>query len=99
MIYQIGAIVGMLRAEGMKLNPVKTHGYLWKLCHDSEEHCRAVIEAIKVFDAPILVIVGTRQESVAREMGVSYVPEFYPDLCYEWGGSDYETGGGEKGAD
>jgi UPF0271 protein len=81
-VYQIGAIAGMLKAEGMELNHVKTHGYLWRVCQNSEQHCEAVIRAVKVFEAPMLVISGTRQEEMARQMGVSYVPEFYPDLFY-----------------
>lgn len=87
LVYQIGAIDGMLRAEGMKLNHVKTHGYLWRVCQASDAHCEAVIRAVQVFDAPMLVISGQKQEAFAKKMGVSYVPEFYPDIFYDEAGA------------
>ncbi|KAL1908637.1 hypothetical protein Sste5344_005461 [Sporothrix stenoceras] len=50
LVYQIGALTGMLRAEDMPLNHVKTHGCLWRMCEASEAHCSAVLYAIEVFD-------------------------------------------------
>jgi UPF0271 protein len=85
-VYQVGAISGMLKAEGMKLNHVKSHGYLWRMCQNSEDHCRAFIKAVQVFDVPMLIISGTRQEEMAKEMGISYIPEFYPDIFYDESG-------------
>jgi 5-oxoprolinase (ATP-hydrolysing) subunit A len=82
LVYQIGAFAGMLRAENMKLHHVKTHGYLWRMCQNSDEHCRAVMDAVKVFDTRIMVIAGTNMEKMATEMGFDVIPEFYPDIHY-----------------
>lgn len=81
-VYQVGALVGMLRAEDMALNHIKTHGYLWRMCEASQEHCDAVIAAAGVFDVPMLIISGTRMEETAKAKGVPYIPEFYPDVHY-----------------
>lgn len=82
LVYQIGALAGMLRAEQMELHHIKTHGYLWRMCEASDGHCRAVMDAVKVFEAPIMVIAGTKMESMATEMGLEVIPEFYPDIPY-----------------
>ena len=72
----------MLKTEGMELNHIKTHGYLWRLCETSNDHCRAVMEAIKLFDVPALVITNSRMEKMATEMEIPLIQEFYPDLNY-----------------
>ena len=82
LVYQIGALAGLLRAEKMDLHHVKTYGYLWRLCEASDAHCRAVMDAVKVFDTPIMVITGTKMETMATEMGLEVIPEFYPDIHY-----------------
>lgn len=82
LVYQVGALTGMLRAEGMSLNHIKTHGYLWRMCEASEAHCSAVMDAVELFDVPMLIIAGTRMESMARGRRIPYVPEFYPDIFY-----------------
>ena len=84
LVYQIGAMKAMLAVEELPLNHIKTHGYLWRMCEDSEDHCTAVMKACAVFaPTPLLIIKGTRMERMANEMGISYVPEFYPDLFYK----------------
>lgn len=82
LVYQIGALVGMLKAEGMALNHIKPHGYLWRMCEASDDHAKAIMEAVKVFAVPILVISGTNLERKAKEAGLPYTPEFYPDIHY-----------------
>ncbi|OQU98356.1 hypothetical protein CLAIMM_04153 [Cladophialophora immunda] len=82
LVYQVGALVGMLKAEGMTLSHVKTHGYLWRYCEKSPDHCKAVLEAIQVFEVPALIIKNTRMEKMAAEMGMPFLAEFYPDLHY-----------------
>lgn len=80
LVYQIGAVSGMLRAEGMKMNHVKTHGYLWRMCENSDTHCEACLKAIMLFEVSCLGIAGTRMESMAEELGLEFIPEFYPDI-------------------
>ncbi|KAH8172501.1 lamB/YcsF family protein [Sarocladium implicatum] len=81
-VYQVGALVGMLKVEGMSLNHIKTHGYLWRMCEASQPHCDSVMRAALVFEAPMLIISGTRMETTAQAMGIKYIPEFYPDVHY-----------------
>jgi UPF0271 protein len=81
-VYQVGALAGMLKAEDMPLNHIKTHGYLWRMCEASQPHCDAVMRAAKVFEVPMLLISGTCMEKTAKAMGMKYIPEFYPDVHY-----------------
>ena len=82
LVYQVGALVGILKAEGMPLNHIKTHGYVWRLCESSNEHCEAVMKACQVFRVPILVIAKTKMEAMAQTIGIDYISEFYPDIFY-----------------
>jgi UPF0271 protein len=82
LVYQIGALVGFLKAEEMPLNHIKMHGYLYKMCEASEAHCEAVIKAVKLFSVPLLQVAGCSLEKMAAKHGVPFIPEFYPDLHY-----------------
>ncbi|KAK7918371.1 lactam utilization protein lamB [Apiospora marii] len=81
-IYQVGALRGFLDAGGVELHHVKPHGILYgMMCRDAEV-CRAVYagvpRGVKVFG-----LAGTCQETVAAEMGLEFVAEFYGDVKYD----------------
>ena len=82
LVYQVGALAGMLKAEDMVLSHIKTHGYLWRLCENSDAHCEAVLKIAQVFQVPLLIIAKTKMETMAEAMSIDYIPEFYPDLFY-----------------
>jgi UPF0271 protein len=82
MIYQIGALAGFLKAEGMSLNHVKPHGALYGMAARSEEVAHAVCDAAEVFGVPVMGMVGTFHESVYTARGVGFIAEFYADLEY-----------------
>ncbi|MCG7308945.1 LamB/YcsF family protein [Brachybacterium sp. ACRRE] len=46
-IYQIGALQGMARAEGARVAYVKPHGALYNTIVHHEQHARAVVEAVR----------------------------------------------------
>lgn len=86
-IYQVGALAGFLRAEGMALNHIKPHGALYGMAARDEEVAHAVADAAQVFDVPLMGMIGTAHERIYTARGVPFVAEFYADLDYADDGS------------
>jgi UPF0271 protein len=82
LIYQIGALCGFLRAEGMALNHIKPHGALYGMAARQAHVAEAICDAADVFQVPILGLPGTLHESVYPARGHRFVAEFYADLDY-----------------
>ncbi len=82
LVYQIGALAGFLRAEGLPLNHVKPHGALYGMAARDEAVANAVADAALVFKVPVLGMAGTLQEKIYRARGLEFIPEFYADLDY-----------------
>lgn len=82
LVYQIGALAGFLRAEGMELNHLKPHGSLYGMAARQEPIAQAVCDAADVFGVPILGMAGTLHERIYQERGHRFVSEFYADLDY-----------------
>lgn len=87
LIYQIGALTGFLRAEGVELNHIKPHGSLYGMAARQEDAAHAVCDAADVFGVPILGMTGTLHETVYPARGHRFVAEFYADLDYRPDGS------------
>lgn len=86
-VYQIGALTGFLRAEGMELNHVKAHGSLYGMAARDEEVAAALADAADVFDAPLMGMAGTVHEKVWGERSAGFISEYYADLDYRDDGS------------
>lgn len=82
LIYQIGALTGFLRAEGMDLNHIKPHGSLYGMAARMEEVAHAVADAADIFGVPLFGMAGTLHEQVYTARGHAFVSEFYADLDY-----------------
>ncbi|KAF9874581.1 LamB/YcsF family protein [Colletotrichum karsti] len=83
MLYQVGALVGILEAEGMKLNHIKPHGQLYFYVHRDEEIRDAVVRAVSKFDVPLYGLPHDTMKEVCSKYGVTLVHEFYPDIQYD----------------
>jgi UPF0271 protein len=81
-IYQVGALKAFLDREGMRLNHIKPHGALYGLAIRDRSVTEAIAEAVAVFGVPVLGMPGTLHETVYREHGLAFVPEYYIDLDY-----------------
>jgi len=86
-IYQVGALAGFLKAEGMELNHIKPHGSLYGMAARLEDIAQAVCDAADVFGVPLLGMTGTLHETVYPARGHRFVAEFYADLDYRPDGS------------
>lgn len=82
LIYQIGALVGFLQAEGMVLNHIKPHGSLYGMASRIDEIAHAVCDAADVFKVPLYGMINTLPETIYPARGHVFVSEFYADLDY-----------------
>ena len=86
-IYQVGALKAFLDAEGVALNHVKPHGALYGMAARDEKIAAAIAAAVRPFGVPILGMAFTAHETVYRDKGIEFVPEFYADLEYDGDGN------------
>jgi 5-oxoprolinase (ATP-hydrolysing) subunit A len=86
-IYQVGALKGFLQREGMELFHVKPHGSLYGMAAKSQEVAKAVADAAKIFNVPVLGMAGTMHEKVYTGEGLDFISEYYVDLDYNNDGS------------
>jgi 5-oxoprolinase (ATP-hydrolysing) subunit A len=82
-VYQVGALKGFLDREGMQLYHIKPHGSLYGMAARSEEVAKAVADAAKVFNVPLMGMVGTLHERVYTAAGIGFISEYYADLDYD----------------
>lgn len=83
-IYQLGAVLGIAKHHGVEVQHVKPHGAMYSMLSKSEEHTRAVIEAILEVD-PSLIYLATDRNilAIAQEYdSLDTVFEGYVDLDY-----------------
>ena len=82
-IYQVGALMGFLEREGMQLFHIKPHGSLYGMAARSQEVAKAVADAAKVFNVPVMGMVGTLHEQIYTAEGLEFISEYYADLDYD----------------
>jgi len=87
LIYQIGALSGFLKAEGMEMNHIKPHGSLYGMAARLEDIAHAVCDAADIYKVPILGMTGTLHETIYPARGHAFVAEFFGDLEYRPDGS------------
>ena len=87
-IYQIGALLGFCRAEGVPLNHVKPHGQLYLTGVRDRATARGIVRAVKAVDPNlILIMAGELVQEECDVAGVAMVQEGYVDLDYSADGS------------
>jgi UPF0271 protein len=87
-LYQIGALLGFCRAEGVQLAHVKPHGQLYLTGVRDRGTARGIARAMKAVDPElILLMAGPVVANECAELGVRMVHEGYVDLDYTPDGS------------
>ncbi|MFT4563951.1 MAG: UPF0271 protein [Gammaproteobacteria bacterium] len=90
-VYQVGALQGVLATQGMKLHHIKPHGAFYSVLKTDEGLAEAVAKAIKeLSDDPILywpAPTSAAMPTAAKKIGIRVVGEIYPDLTYAPDGS------------
>ncbi|KAI0887023.1 LamB/YcsF [Annulohypoxylon maeteangense] len=81
-LYQVGALAGILAAEGVPLNHVKPHGELYFYVQRDADIRDAVLRAVKAFNVPIYSLPTKHMVEDCKRIGIKLIPEFYADLNY-----------------
>lgn len=87
-VYQIGAVLGFCRAEGIELNHVKPHGELFLTGVRDKATARGIVRAMAAVDPDLLLIMnGPIVAAECKAAGVHMIEEGYVDLDYNADGS------------
>jgi UPF0271 protein len=83
-LYQIGALAAIVRAQGGQLHHVKPHGALYNQAVRDPALARAIVRAVRDFDADLVFfgLAGSQMIDVAREAGLRVRQEVFADRGY-----------------
>lgn len=89
LFYQIGALDGICRIYGVKLQHVKVHGALYNTAGKNLKTAIAIAEAIKAYDPNLfmLCLANSMMVEAAKQVGTKYVEESFADRAYMSDGS------------
>ena len=84
MLYQLGALGGICKAEGVKMQHVKAHGALYNTAGKDLKIARAIAEAIQEYDSSLymLCLANSQMVVAAQQIGCRYVQESFADRAY-----------------
>lgn len=88
-VYQLGALYGFCRAQGVRIQHVKPHGALYNMAAKDYQLSRAICQGIKEFDRELIVMAlsGGQLAKAALDLGLSVALEVFADRAYEDDGS------------
>lgn len=81
-LYQAGALMAFLKAEGMTLSHIKPHGALYGMAQRDEEVAEAIADAAEALGAPLLAFADCAMSRVYTRRGLPFLCEYYADLDY-----------------
>ncbi|MCJ0974066.1 LamB/YcsF family protein [Pseudomonas sp. PS1] len=91
LLYQIGALDGICRAEGTQVRYVKPHGALYNDMMRKPELLAAVMRAVRAYGSSLpLMLMSTRDnndaQAMADELGITLWFEVFADRAYDAAG-------------
>ncbi len=88
-LYQIGALEALAKAAGVRVRYVKPHGALYNAAVHHEAQARAVVEAVRAYDAELAVLglPGSALLAQAERVGLRAIREAFADRAYTPDGS------------
>ncbi|RDK09788.1 5-oxoprolinase subunit PxpA [Cupriavidus lacunae] len=83
-LYQIGALDAIVRAQGGELHHVKPHGALYNQAARDPALAGAIVRAVRDFDSDLVFfgLAGSQMINVAREAGLRVKQEVFADRGY-----------------
>ena len=84
LIYQIAALDGMARTEGLRVAHVKVHGALSNMACSDPALARTVAGAIKAYDGALILLAPALSClcTAGRDAGLTVVEEIFADRAY-----------------
>ncbi|HEX5474241.1 MAG TPA: 5-oxoprolinase subunit PxpA [Vicinamibacterales bacterium] len=88
-LYQVGALSAMARAEGVRLHHVKAHGALYTMAARERPLADAIARAVAAFDSALVLygLPGSALLDAGRAAGLGVAAEGFADRAYEPDGS------------
>ncbi|UXC35868.1 5-oxoprolinase subunit PxpA [Cupriavidus gilardii] len=88
-LYQIGALAAIVKAQGGRLAHVKAHGALYNQAARNRAQAQAIVDAVRDFDPQLVFfgLAGSVMIEVAREAGLTVKEEVFADRGYNSDGS------------
>jgi UPF0271 protein len=88
-VYQIGALMGFVRAEGAALQHVKPHGALYNMAAADADLSDAIAEAVYRIDPQLILfgLAGSELIKAGRRIGLQVAGEAFADRTYRADGS------------
>jgi 5-oxoprolinase (ATP-hydrolysing) subunit A len=88
-LYQIAALAGIARSEGVALRHVKPHGALYNMAVRDAALAEAIARAVRAFDPALLLFAlpGSELMRAGEACGLAVAPEGFADRSYEGDGS------------
>lgn len=89
LMYQIGALQAMARAEGTSVRYVKPHGALYNAIVHHEGQAQAVVDAVLAVDPALQLLVPAHSQvqRLAAAAGLTVVTEAFADRAYNADGT------------
>lgn len=83
-LYQVGALAAICRAEGVALRYVKPHGALYNRAATDPALAAAVAEGVRLADdrLALLGLAGSAMMTAAEEAGIRFAGEAFADRAY-----------------
>ena len=83
-LYQLGALAGMARVEGMPMTHVKPHGALSNMASEDAAMARNVVQAVKAFEPALILLApaGSQLDLAGRNAGLRVAGEIFADRAY-----------------
>jgi UPF0271 protein len=93
-LYQIGALAAIVRAQGGQLHHVKPHGALYNQAARDPALAEAIVRAVRDFDSDLVFfgLAGSKMIDVARQAGLQVKEEVFADRGYNPDGSLVKRG-------
>lgn len=88
-LYQIGAIYSVCKAQNVELHHVKPHGALYNMAAKDSMLARAISKAIKAFDSNLILygLANSKMKDAASECNIPFASEVFADRTYNDDGS------------
>jgi UPF0271 protein len=83
-LYQVGALSGLARAEGLTVTHVKPHGALSNMACESTQIAETVARAVKAHNSDLILLAPALSPlaDAGRAMGLAVVQEIFADRAY-----------------
>jgi 5-oxoprolinase (ATP-hydrolysing) subunit A len=88
-LYQVGALAAIARAEGVTLQHVKPHGALYNVAARDRVLAEAIADAVRVFDPSLVLfgLAGSALVAAGEALGLRVAAEVFADRAYRADGS------------